>query len=63
MPDEGVYGVIGQVFSFLTGAASTSGFKGLAQKFIRRDLLKFSSEKIDPEAMCFEFKRLDNEAR
>jgi hypothetical protein len=62
-PDEGVYGVIGQVFSFLTGAASTSGFKGLAQKFIRRDLLKFSSEKIDPEAMCFEFKRLDNEAR
>lgn len=62
-PDEGVYGVIGQVFSFLTGAASTSGFKGLAQKFIRRDLLQFSSEKIDSEAMCFEFKRLDNEAR
>ena len=62
-PDEGVYGVLGQVFSFLTGAASTSGFKGLAQKFIRRDLLQFSSEKLDPEAMCFEFKRLDNEAR
>jgi len=62
-PDEGVYGVIGQVFSFLTGAASTSGFKGLAQKFKRRDLLQFSSEKIDSEAMCFEFKRLDNEAR
>ncbi len=62
-PDEGVYGVIGQVFSFLTGAASTSGFKGLAQKFKRRDLLQFSSEKIDSEAMCFEFKRLDNQAR
>ena len=62
-PGEGVYGVIGQVFSFLTGAASTSGFKGLAQKYIRRDLLQFSLEKIDSEAMCFEFNRLDNAAR
>ncbi len=62
-PDEGVYGVIGQVFSFLTGAASTSGFKGLAQNYVRRDLLQFSSEEIDSESMCFEFKRLDNEAR
>ncbi len=61
--DEGVNGVIGQVFSFLTGAASTSGFKGLAHKFNRRGLLEFSSEKIDSEAMCFEFKRLDNEKR
>lgn len=62
-PDEGVNGVIGQVFSFLTGAAPSSGFKGLAHKFKRKDLLQFSSEKLDPEAMCFEFKRLDNEAR
>lgn len=62
-PDEGVYGVIGQVFSFLTGAAPGSGFKGLAHKFKRKDLLQFSSDKLDSEAMCFEFKRLDNEAR
>jgi len=61
--DEGVYGVIGQVFSFLTGASSISGFKGLAHKYKRKDLLQFSSKKIDSEAMCFGFKRLDNEAR
>lgn len=59
-PDEGVYGVMGQVFSFLTGAAPTTGFRGLGYKFKRKDLLKFSPEKIDPEAICFEFRRLDD---
>ncbi|MBI2980571.1 MAG: hypothetical protein HYY41_07115 [Chloroflexi bacterium] len=58
--DEGVYGVMGQVFSFLTGAAPASGFRGLGPKFKRKDLLKFNPEKIDPQAMCFEFRRLDN---
>ena len=58
--DEGVYGVIAQVFSFLTGAAQTTGFKGIGHKFKRKDLLKFSTEKIDREAMCFEFGRIDN---
>lgn len=58
--DEGVYGVIGQVFSLLTGAAPATGFRGLMHKFRRKDLLKFSAEKIDPEALCFEFRRLDN---
>lgn len=58
-PEEGVYGVIGQAFSFLTGAAPTTGFRGLGHKFRRKDLLKFSPEKIDPEAMCFQFRRLD----
>ena len=58
-PDEGVYGVMAQVFSFLTGAASTTGFRGLGHKFKRKDLLKFSPDKIDPQAMCFEFRRLD----
>jgi len=62
-PAEGVFGVMGQVFSFLTGAASTTGFKGLGQRYVRRDLLQFNSEKIDPEAMCFEFKRLDTETQ
>ncbi|MFC2161803.1 hypothetical protein ACFLRW_00950 [Acidobacteriota bacterium] len=61
-PDEGVNGVIGQVFSFLTGAAPESGFKGLAHKFKRKDLLQFSPHKLDPEALCVEFNRLDNKA-
>lgn len=60
--DEGVYGVIGQVFGFLTGAAPASGFKGLSIKFKRKDLLKYSVEKMDPAAMCFEFRRLDSNA-
>lgn len=60
--DEGVCGVIGQVFGFLTGAAPASGFKGLSIKFKRKDLLKYSAEKIDPAALCFEFRRLDNNA-
>ena len=58
-PDEGVNGVIGQVFSFLTGAAPASGFCGLGGKFGRKDLLIFSRNTPDPQAMCFEFKRLD----
>ena len=59
-PDEEVYGVIGQVFSFLTGAAPATGFRGLGHKFNRKDLLKFLPEKPDHEAMSFEFKRVDN---
>lgn len=58
--DEGVYGVMGQVFSFLTGAAPASGFRGLGHRFKRKDLLKYSPEKPDPAAMCFLFRRLDN---
>ena len=58
-PDEGVYGVMGQVFSFLTGAAPATGFRGLGPKFRRKDLLKFDPRKPDPRALCFEFKRTD----
>jgi hypothetical protein len=56
-PDEGVYGVISQVFCLLTGAAPATGFRGLGHKFKRKDLLTFNPEKIDPEALCFEFRR------
>ncbi|OGC83442.1 MAG: hypothetical protein A2W07_07415 [candidate division Zixibacteria bacterium RBG_16_43_9] len=56
-PDEGVYGVMSQALSFLTGAAPATGFRGLGYKFRRKDMLKFNREKIDPEAMCFEFRR------
>jgi formylmethanofuran dehydrogenase subunit E len=59
--DEGVYGVMTQVISFLTGAAPETGFKGLAHKFKRKGLLKFNPEKIDSQAMCFEFRRADND--
>lgn len=58
--DDGVYGVIAQVFSFITGACTATGFKGLGPKFNRKDLLKFIPEKTDPRIMCFEFQRLDN---
>src|SRR3990172_3628202 len=56
-PDEGVYGVMGQVFSFITGAAPATGFRGLGPRFRRKDLLKFSQNKSDPQAMSFEFRR------
>ena len=59
-PDEGVYGVMAQVFSFLTGAAPSTGFRGLGHKFKRKDLLQFIPDKIDSQAMCFEFRRLDS---
>jgi len=59
-PDEGVYGVMSQVFSFIPGAAPATGFRGLGPKFKRKDLLKFNPRKPDPKAQCFEFKRLDN---
>ena len=60
-PHEGVYGVISQIFSFLTGAAPYTGFKGLGHKFRRKDLLKFSPKKSDSTALCFEFGRSDND--
>jgi hypothetical protein len=57
-PDEGVYGVISQVFSLITGAAPATGFRGLGHRFRRKDLLTFHPEKPDPHALCFEFFRL-----
>lgn len=57
--DEGVYGVMSQVFSFITGACPSTGFKGLGYKFKRKDLLKFEAGKIDPQVICFKFKRVE----
>lgn len=57
--DEGVYGVMSQVLSYITGAAPATGFKGLAGRFVRRGLLSFESEKPDPQAVVFKFKRID----
>jgi hypothetical protein len=58
-PAEGVYGVIAQVLSFITGAAPVTGFKGLGYKFKRKDLLRYNAQKLDPEALCFQFRRVD----
>jgi len=59
--DEGVYGVIGQALSLITGAAPLSGFRGLGHKFKRKDLLVFEMHKIDSEASCFKFRRVDED--
>jgi hypothetical protein len=57
--DEAVYGVMSQVISLITGAAAATGFKGLAGRFVRKGLLDFSTEKPDPAAMAFQFRRMD----
>ena len=57
-PDEGVNGVMGQVFSLVTGAAPETGFKGLGTRFRRKDLLGFCPGDGAPEAR-FRFTRKD----
>jgi hypothetical protein len=53
--EEGVTGVIASIAGFVTGAANESGFKGLAGRFGRRDLLLFGV----PLAGEIRFTRLD----
>ncbi|MBI2308887.1 MAG: hypothetical protein HYU78_16490 [Rhodocyclales bacterium] len=55
---SGVAGVIASVAGLLTGAAGVGGFKGLAGRFSRRDLLQFEV----PEAGDIRFARLDRAA-
>ncbi|MGE5172148.1 MAG: hypothetical protein ACM3JC_17440 [Rudaea sp.] len=40
---EGVAGVVGNVASYLTGAAQEGGFKGIGGRFDRRGLLRFAA--------------------
>ena len=42
--EAGVSGVMAAVVGLLTGAAGAGGFKGLAGRFARRDLLRFAQE-------------------
>lgn len=42
--NEGTTGVVANVFSLITGATDTWGFKGLGAQFIRKDLMAFGSE-------------------
>jgi hypothetical protein len=41
--EEGVNGVITQVFTLITGAAAANGFHGIAGRFVRQSLLSFSA--------------------
>ncbi len=56
---DGTAGVIAAVVGLLTGAAGEGGFKGLAGRFSRRDLLRFSAG-INAE---LRFTRIDSGAR
>ncbi len=58
-PGEGALGVMAQVFTFITGAAPETGFKGLGPRFRRRNLLTYSSDRPEGEASTFRFERLD----
>jgi hypothetical protein len=61
-PDEGALGVMAQVFTFITGAASETGFKGLGGRFRRKDLLRYEKAEPGREEPCFRFDRLDTGA-
>lgn len=52
---SGVAGVIASIAGLLTGAAGSGGFKGLAGRFSRRDLLQFDV----PDAGELRFARVD----
>lgn len=54
--DEGVAGVIASVAGLVTGAANEGGFKGLAGRFARKDLLRFAV----PMSGEIRFTRLDS---
>lgn len=56
--EEGVTGVTAAVLGLLSGAAQSGGFKGLAGRFVRRDLQHFGAE----QPLALRFTRLDNGA-
>ena len=58
--DDKTYGVMGQVFSFMTGACGDSGFKGLGHKFRRKGLLLYEPAASGENSMRFTFARIDN---
>ncbi|OGW07788.1 MAG: hypothetical protein A2W75_01660, partial [Nitrospinae bacterium RIFCSPLOWO2_12_39_15] len=52
------YGPMSQVISFITGAATITGFRGLGGQFNRQNLLIFDEKNF--EYNTFIFQRLDN---
>jgi len=57
--DKEAFGVIGEIFAFITGARGPTGFKGLGPKFGRKDLLAFGEGDQDRRG-SFTFSRVDN---
>ncbi len=57
--DEGVYGVMSQVMTLVTGAAPETGFKGLAGRYRRQGLLTFDAV-AGGDGSTFIFRRQDN---
>lgn len=55
---EGVTGVVANVVSMLTGAAHEGGFKGIAGRYVRRDLLAFGAG----QPLALRFARADTGA-
>ena len=53
---EGVAGVISNVITHITGATTTSGFKGIGDNFIRHSLMEFNAD----IKSSVKFQRLDN---
>ena len=56
--NDGVAGVIANVFTQITGATETLGFKGINGNFVRHDLMKFN----DNISSSVKLQRLDNGA-
>jgi len=56
--DDGVYGVVAQVISLITGACPETGFKGLGGLHRRNHLLRFGARESDACAR-FDFTRTD----
>ena len=57
--NDGVAGVIANVFTQITGATETLGFKGINGNFVRHDLMKFN----DNISSSVKLQRLDNGAK
>lgn len=60
-PTQGATGPISNVFSFIFGAWSDTGFGGLQGQFARRGLIRYSVPGIPPG--CFRFKNLKTGAQ
>jgi len=58
-PSEGVAGVIASVITQITGATTTSGFKGIGGNFVRHSLMSFNAN----ISSSVQFQRLDTGAK
>ncbi|MHB8792249.1 MAG: hypothetical protein ACYC6O_02750 [Thermoleophilia bacterium] len=61
-PDQGALGVMAQVFTYITGAAPETGFKGLGGRFVRKGLLSFEDAEPGREEPYFRFERINTGA-